>query len=1477
MLRKTLLLIAFCLSIASVYAQSVREEGNTAYAYNRTDGSLATFNLDEFSQFASLYSIGVNVKAGAFVEGSYYAYVEGESSSQLVAYDLETGNSEVVMDNVPVMNDLTYDYTTQSLLFIQYDYPDCYLSQLNLGTKESTVLSRLEPSQFAIAANLWGEVFTADLSGVIYKIDRETYEMTEVAETGHYANTAALRSLDFDMNTGKLYFLVNGSWAGTYLFEIDTEAGTSTAVGSMQSNLYAGIYTGYTKATPKSPAAPTGLTIIPAADGSNSCELQWTCPTTAFNRSSIGSLTHATIYRNGEAVGTVDDVTAGQTATYTDNVPQAGNYTYKVTLSNGEGEGMFALAQDYVGKDVPSAPTGITATATGNTITVSWTAPTTGQNGGALEGEISYKVVRSDDKVVAASTTATSVTDEVSGAWAGYIYTVTAINAGGEGGSAQSNAVQAGEPLKLPIESALTTEEDLASWTIVDGNADGNTWHIGNLWTGNPGVEFRRGPQVSTGEADEWLISPPAKLAAGEKTLATFKVNCSYSPTETLEVRIAPVGTAPEDASAIDTLTIKGSEAYYGGYDASVPVQVDTEGDYRIYLHYDVEGAYSSNEGLHITNFKWGSNNVATVSGTVKYGNSSFSMGCYGATVTMGEYSTTTDYSGKYTFKDVPAGEYDITAEYISGYSKGTEHVTLNAGDNITVDFLLTLLKKYTVSGTVTDKDGNPISGARVDAGDGDYATTGSDGTYSLMLYEGDHTISITKNFYIEQSNDISLTANMPGTDFALDLNVLPPYSVTATDGDEIAVAWERPQPLVELKYDNGEAVDSYGYGSYYTGSQIVGTIYVGEYTIYELKWQTTGSIDNNITLMLLGTDYGGNPTGEVLYQANVTTVDGEWNTHRLAEPFYTDRGFIFAIAGKTYVATDGGTEDGTIDHPETQVYTNTYMSGTSYNYLDELSDTPSRHFLLRALYAFDEPEDATVPAMTYTAWRLPASARDDESQWTQLATGSTELTYTDNNVPSGEYLYAVKTTYSNGVTSPATFSSIVAHNMIAAVTVNVGANSDPSHADGAKVTLYNDDNTYTAIVNGGKAEFANVEKGIYSIVIRHNGFDYIEDGGLNISGEDVAFSFDYELTQSLDLPANLDVLIDGTSARLVWNMQPNIVDNFDGDDYTDFELNPAGRAGWQYIDNDGLSTFGFASTTFPHMGEPMAAIAFNSKATTPPLGSSPLFNTAYSGTRALAFIAARGTTGTEIVESDDYMISTELKPYRDFKFRFRACTYEQQDGYRERIRVGYSTTTPELDQFKWFDDTLRYVPLTYTLYEYTIPQEAKYVVLNSSSLQNFILFVDDVFIGVDEQVVGNSYMPVNVNSYEVYLDDAKVADTQDTEYLFTGLANGTHTAAVVQKFDTGDSEPLEITFSIGSTGIDGISDDANVVAIYAAGSTLHITGDYSHAVVYNTAGAQVMSLTGEPQADLSALPGGIYIVKVIKADGETVTAKVIL
>ena len=350
MLRKTCFLIAFCLSIASIYAQSSSGGvSNTAYAFNRTEGNygIVSFKLDDFSSFEMKHIVDDDVRAAAFVEGSYYAlvYVDG-NPAEIASYDIATGNKETVMETTATFVDMIYDYSTRSLLLAQYDYPNSLLVKYDLTTKEFTTLCTFDFSMFAVAADLQGNIYTADLSGDIYKVNRETYELTTVASTGHNATTAAQRSLDFDMNTGKLYFLANGSWAGTYLFEIDPEAGTSTAIGGMQSNLYVGIYTGYTNATPESPAAPAALTVTPAADGSNKCELSWTCPTTAFNRSDIGTLTHATIYRDGVAVGTVKDVKAGQQATYTDNLAKAGTYTYKVTLSNEAGEGMFAIASE---------------------------------------------------------------------------------------------------------------------------------------------------------------------------------------------------------------------------------------------------------------------------------------------------------------------------------------------------------------------------------------------------------------------------------------------------------------------------------------------------------------------------------------------------------------------------------------------------------------------------------------------------------------------------------------------------------------------------------------------------------------------------------------------------------------------------------------------------------------------------------------------------------------------------------------------------------------------------------------------------------------------------------------------------------------------------------------------------------------------------------------------------------------------------
>lgn len=103
---------------------------------------------------------------------------------------------------------------------------------------------------------------------------------------------------------------------------------------------------------------------------------------------------------------------------------------------------------------------------------------------------------------------------------------------------------------------------------------------------------------------------------------------------------------------------------------------------------------------------------------------------------------------------------------------------------------------------------------------------------------------------------------------------------------------------FIREKYDDGTPVSSYGYGTNFSGSQIIGTIFPGETTLRELKWWTTGGegCEDNITLMLIDLDWGGQPTGEVLYQVNVITKNGQWNTFRLPESLYAEKGFLLLL-----------------------------------------------------------------------------------------------------------------------------------------------------------------------------------------------------------------------------------------------------------------------------------------------------------------------------------------------------------------------------------------------------------------------------------------------------------------------------------------------------------------------------------------------------------------------------------------------------
>ena len=186
-----------------------------------------------------------NISAATFAEGLYYAlHVDNEGNpTGIYSYDLKTGSSEKYMDLMAssVICDMTYDYASQSILFLGDAWPNTTLLRLDLATKEITTLHDFtDTSMMCIAADYDGEIYLLDRQGILYRMDKTTYELTSVIDTDQYIN--GLQSMDFDHNTGKLYW-VSTNYGICYNYEIDVDNETMNSIGSVSNTQLVGLFT----------------------------------------------------------------------------------------------------------------------------------------------------------------------------------------------------------------------------------------------------------------------------------------------------------------------------------------------------------------------------------------------------------------------------------------------------------------------------------------------------------------------------------------------------------------------------------------------------------------------------------------------------------------------------------------------------------------------------------------------------------------------------------------------------------------------------------------------------------------------------------------------------------------------------------------------------------------------------------------------------------------------------------------------------------------------------------------------------------------------------------------------------------------------------------------------------------------------------------------------------------------------------------
>ncbi len=296
------------------------------------------------------------------------------------------------------------------------------------------------------------------------------------------------------------------------------------------------VMSAYVVATPvnggaSAPSPPTGLT---ATASNASVTLSWTPSSGATSYSVKRALLFG---------GPYSTIGAGVTATsYTDySVQNCTTYHYVVSASNASGESGNSSPASATPLTIPSAPTGLRATAGTGQVSLAWT-------GSACA--TSYHVMRG---ISSGSYSATKIATTLSYVDTGltngttYYYAVSAVNASGESlNSAEASATPVGIPTGLAATAGDTkvtlswvASNGAASYNVKRANTQGGTYTtIASKWAASPYLDtgltngrtyyyMVSGVNGSGESADSTPVSATPMAASSTPTLQSLTISPS--------------------------------------------------------------------------------------------------------------------------------------------------------------------------------------------------------------------------------------------------------------------------------------------------------------------------------------------------------------------------------------------------------------------------------------------------------------------------------------------------------------------------------------------------------------------------------------------------------------------------------------------------------------------------------------------------------------------------------------------------------------------------------------------------------------------------------------------------------------------------------------------------------------------------------------------------------------------------------------
>lgn len=438
----------------------------------------------------------------------------------------------------------------------------------------------------AMGVNSHGELYAICEDGILYSVDTQTAALTKIGDTGvKVAGTkgTGVMSGAIDQHTDTFYWTVNDVYGNSYLATVDVATAQVTKVADMP---------GHERLQCLQAMAPFAADGAPGYLGTFTADftapsltgtVQMTMPAETYGGTPITEALNYVIAANGQTVAT-GTAAPGAEAEVAVTVPQ-GDVLIETWAANAVGNSPTSSLRMYAGYDVP-VMNEVKYTARDRESTITWLASSQGVHKGYI-GDLTYDITRQPDgTVVAVGVEGNTYTDEIGAdaPLANYYYEVTPDNSGVKGEPMASNANVVGSALEPPYYESFDGDNALSAWTVIDVNADGNTWKQGyeNYFSDNR-LASCEVPYSDYGgvPADDWLLTPPIALKGGTEYKLTFSAMTRSFDPDALTVAVG----SGIDPSKYVTVMPASELDYYGLADFEATVTPEADGEQRIGFH----------------------------------------------------------------------------------------------------------------------------------------------------------------------------------------------------------------------------------------------------------------------------------------------------------------------------------------------------------------------------------------------------------------------------------------------------------------------------------------------------------------------------------------------------------------------------------------------------------------------------------------------------------------------------------------------------------------------------------------------------------------------------------------------------------------------------------------------------------------------------------------------------------------------------